>query len=296
MSLFGAIAKVALPAVGGLLGLEGKTKDIAQIAGEGIADHISNNSSAKSTEADFRQQKQLQDEFNIFSAAQAQKQMDFQEEMSSTAHQREVEDLVAAGLNPILSAKLGGASSPSGAQAGNLQTPAQTKASATAARQVLLQEKSLQADIDLKRAQAAATRADAGLKTATTNQTNYKLEEKIDSALALTLSQIGHISSQENLNRLESIIMTEITLPSGQLDIDKAKLVLEEIIMKMEILRGPEGRDYIVRELGAKGGPIGSAYTTITNIFDSASRNLKRLIDKYGDVPDQVDKFLENKQ
>lgn len=54
---------------------------------------------------------------NAWSAEQAQKQMDFQERMSNTAHQREIADLRAAGLNPVLSAKLGGASTPTGAMA-----------------------------------------------------------------------------------------------------------------------------------------------------------------------------------
>lgn len=71
----------------------------------------SGNKSANAQAALSREQMQWQSQ-------EAQKTRDWQEKMSSTAHQREIEDLRKAGLNPMLSAMGGqGASTPTGATA-----------------------------------------------------------------------------------------------------------------------------------------------------------------------------------
>lgn len=75
--------------------------------------------------------KEIADKANAMSQANAREQMSFQERMSNTSHQREILDLKAAGLNPILSGTGGmGSSTPSGAQGDVKQAPVQSEGGA----------------------------------------------------------------------------------------------------------------------------------------------------------------------
>lgn len=60
---------------------------------------------------------QMTDKTNAFNAAEAQKNRDWQEEMSNTALTRKMADAEKAGLNPIFAVNAEGASTPSGATA-----------------------------------------------------------------------------------------------------------------------------------------------------------------------------------
>lgn len=88
-------------------------------------------------------------ETNAFNAAEAEKSRQWQEYMSNTSHQREVKDLIAAGLNPILSANNGAtaytaasasgvkADTPSGANAiANIMAAAMTSSAMVSVAQI----------------------------------------------------------------------------------------------------------------------------------------------------------------
>lgn len=108
-----------------------------------------------------------QKETNKANRSIAREQMSFQERLSSTAHQREVEDLRAAGLNPILSAN-GGASTPPGASATMVNPFEGAVGSALAARRLRADVKAIAQNISesksrevLQNAQKEAAQASA---------------------------------------------------------------------------------------------------------------------------------------
>lgn len=101
----------------------------------------------------------------------SQEQMRFQERMSNTAHQREVEDLQAAGLNPVLSAGGNGSSTPTGS-APTLQAPQMDWSGALSSIQGMIQNQQRQEQIDndtarvgLQADQNDIKRAELGIKS-----------------------------------------------------------------------------------------------------------------------------------
>jgi hypothetical protein len=96
---------------------------------------------------------------NVASAQAAQRQMDFQREASDTSYQRQIADLKAAGINPMLVSRLGGASTPAGAmpqfvnpgfQAGQIFSGMQS--SAASAQQAATQEELSKPQMELVKA------------------------------------------------------------------------------------------------------------------------------------------------
>lgn len=111
----------------------------------------------------------------------ARESMAFSERLSSTAHQRQMQDMREAGINPILSSKFGGASTPSGSGYSSENELAGAPASVASA--VALKKQG--AEVDLIRRQA---------EVATATARNYEAQTRILNASKPVLKAVEPIS------------------------------------------------------------------------------------------------------
>lgn len=189
-----------------------------------------------------------QQQVNRLSAGEAQKNRDFQASMSSTAYQRAVQDMRAAGVNPLLAFSQGGASTPSGAmgQFGNvggagvqgygaMSSAQQAQASsalsveqATKVRSEVLmlipaQVRQLDANGDLARANISVSEATEKLKAVTAALA--EMDKAALEKLGLSMAQIQYKPS----NQIGSLLV-DVVVDAMKADPDLLKEDISTII------------------------------------------------------------------
>lgn len=134
---------------------------------------------------------------SAFNAAQSQINRDWQEYMSSTAHQREVNDLITAGINPVLSAN-------NGASFGTVANSSADPSSAAGLAQLAMTQMNNKAQLEMSKISADAQKAAAGATAAATiaaantayNATTYAADRAHDTAVdSATFSVHGPFGS-----------------------------------------------------------------------------------------------------
>lgn len=189
-----------------------------------------------------------------FAQSEAGVARDWQQQMSSTAYQRAVKDMEAAGLNPMLAVSQGGASTPAGA-VGHSSAPSSVSpprmestfqagmSSGIQLAQALASNKNLEADTVLKKAQTQREISSAGNIEQQTVRIQVELPKLQAEARLLSAQGDTELIRQTALKAEAALKYTQEQVESKKIDFTEAQTQAEKARTVLLKLAEPEARN-----------------------------------------------------